>query len=240
MSMLTPPGMRGRKYRVTGNRYPRMRSRTRRRRKVLVTIAAVALVGVLGYGTTELVGIFTAEDEGGGSASGAGAGASQQNGPGCPPTDGRGGEDAGPTLPAVLPEPEAITVNVYNATTRTGLAQDTADLLAERGFVVGEVANAPARLDGRVKQSALLLGTAGARSSGALAVVGSQLEGAETGDPKAAGGAREVDLVIGRGFTELLTPRAAERQLAALVNADASPEPSPGAGPRPSGSPESC
>lgn len=39
--------------------------------------------------------------------------------------------------------PDEVTVNVYNATTRPGLAGSTSKLLAERGYSVGTVANDP-------------------------------------------------------------------------------------------------
>lgn len=39
--------------------------------------------------------------------------------------------------------PDEVTVNVYNATGRTGLAGNTAKLVKDRGFVVGTVANDP-------------------------------------------------------------------------------------------------
>ncbi|MBB0246189.1 LytR family transcriptional regulator, partial [Streptomyces alkaliphilus] len=58
MSMLTPPGMRGRKYRVTGTSYPRIR-RPRRRRRTVAVIGGVIAVGVLGFGTLQLVDVFT-------------------------------------------------------------------------------------------------------------------------------------------------------------------------------------
>ncbi|MGP3966430.1 LytR C-terminal domain-containing protein [Streptomyces sp. 6N223] len=218
MSMLTPPGMRGRKYRITGNRYPRMRPRPRRRRNLLLVVAAAALVGLLSYGTLQLVGVFTAEDDEGTGPASAEAGASRPGACGPPAED-----PDRPDLPAVLPEPETITVNVYNATTRTGLAQNTADALALRGFTIGEVANAPARLDGKVEEPGLLLATTRAAESGAVAVVGTHLKGAETGEPKPSGGRAEVDLVLGTGFTELLSPRDAARELEAL----ASPSPAP-------------
>lgn len=213
MSMLTPPGMKGRKYRITGNRYPRMRSRPRRRRRnVVAVLAAVVLIGVLSYGTLQLVGVLTADEDSGGAA---GAGVSRAGGADCAQP---GEEQDGPKLPAALPKPEAITVNVYNATKRTGLAADTADALASRGFTIGEIDNAPPRLDGKVEESGLLLATKQAESAGVVAVVGTQLAGAETGEPKAKGAPDEVDLVIGHGFTELLSPPEAERQLSDLTD----------------------
>lgn len=221
MSMLTPPGMRGKKYRITGTRYPRMRPRPRRRRNALVIVTAVVLVGLLSFGTMQLVGVFTAEDDEGPGSAQAQAGDSAR--PGSADCAARGEGSGDPELPAVLPKPEGITVNVFNATTRTGLAQDTADALAERGFTIGEVANAPARLDGKVEAAGLLLASARAAESGAVAVLGTHLDGAETGEPKAQGAPAEVDLVLGKDFTELLTPQQAEAQLAALTD----PTPAP-------------
>ncbi len=48
------------------------------------------------------------------------------------------------TKPAVkLPAPSTITVNVYNATNRKGLAKSTSGDLVARGFIAGKVANDP-------------------------------------------------------------------------------------------------
>jgi len=44
---------------------------------------------------------------------------------------------------AALPEPATVTVNVYNATDRSGLARTTADELKNREFGIGAVANDP-------------------------------------------------------------------------------------------------
>lgn len=44
---------------------------------------------------------------------------------------------------AALPEPATVTVNVYNATDRSGLARTTSDELKKRGFGIGAVANDP-------------------------------------------------------------------------------------------------
>ena len=46
-----------------------------------------------------------------------------------------------PTSPQQLPKPSQVTVAVANGTDRPGLALDTADALASRGFVVGDIGN---------------------------------------------------------------------------------------------------
>ncbi|MDT0267207.1 LytR C-terminal domain-containing protein [Streptomyces sp. DSM 44915] len=230
MSMLTPPGMGGKKFRVTGDRYPKMRRPRRHRRRVLAAVGAVAAVGLLGFGTLQLVDVFTGGDSAEGSprarpaAGDAGA---------CQPADG----DAEQAAEATLPEPTAVTVNVYNATTRTGLAQDTADALAERGFTIGAVSNAPEELDGQVSAPGLVLGSEAANASGAVALLTTQLADAETGDaldvapvtdqaaddaaddadPPATDPAAAVDLVLGDGFTELTSAEEAETLLADLA-----------------------
>jgi hypothetical protein len=62
MSMLTPPGMGG-KYRITGDKYPRMRPPRRRGRLATLSVAGVAVLGLLGWGTWQLVDVFTGGDE---------------------------------------------------------------------------------------------------------------------------------------------------------------------------------
>ncbi|WP_234320359.1 LytR C-terminal domain-containing protein [Streptomyces sp. SBT349] len=218
MSMLTPPGMGGKKFRVTGDRYPRMRPRRRRGRTFVVLIAGAAAFGLLGYGTLQLIDVFSGGDDGG-RAPRAQAGA-------------RAGQDCTPAATSErLPEPAAITVNVFNATGRTGLAQETADALAERGFTIGEVANAPEEYDGRVEATGLLVGTAEAEESGAVTVLSTQLEGAETAEPRAPAEGEEspqvIDLMIGEEFTDLTAADEAERRLADLASPSASPTASP-------------
>ncbi|RWZ73011.1 LytR family transcriptional regulator, partial [Streptomyces albidoflavus] len=67
MSMLTPPGMGG-KYRITGDKYPRMRRTGGRRKLVLAATGGVLALGLLGWGTFQLVDVFT----GGSTATAAG------------------------------------------------------------------------------------------------------------------------------------------------------------------------
>ncbi|MFJ2610200.1 LytR C-terminal domain-containing protein [Streptomyces sp. NPDC091279] len=201
MSMLTPPGMGG-KYRITGDVYPRMRQRRRRGRLAVVVVASVAVLGLTGWGTLQLIDAFT----GGSTASAAGTKAAA-----CPASasPSPGGAVAG------LPEPGRITVNVLNATARSGLAKTTADELKKRGFKIGEVGNATKQYDKKVRGTGMLLGPAAALDT-ALPVLGTQLAGAERRTDAARKGT-DVDLILGNDFKALTSKAAADKALAALT-----------------------
>ncbi|OEU95982.1 LytR C-terminal domain-containing protein [Streptomyces oceani] len=229
MSMLTPPGMGG-QYRIKGDRYPRMRPPRNRRRFVFASAGTVITLSLISWGTFQLIDVFSAN--GGGSAQAAG----QHDGK-CATTDGKGNSgtagaaagqgaaDASAAQRGGLPKPDEITVNVLNATKRSGLAADTADKLEKRGFTIGDVANAPASLDQQVKKPGLLIGATGKQIKGSFQVLGSHLEGEDTRRDNRDD--EDVDLVIGDGFDGLTTKRDAERAVAALTEPDQpSPRPS--------------
>ncbi|MFD7226980.1 LytR C-terminal domain-containing protein [Streptomyces sp. NPDC059881] len=198
MSMLTPPGMGG-KYRITGNAYPRMRRPRRRRRIVLAVVAAVAVLGVGGWGTLQLIDVFSGDGTTTTAKSRATAACRPQPAPSAAPAP---------------PKPGQITVNVYNATPRSGLAKATADELQKRGFTIGKVGNAPAAYDKKVPGAALLLGAPTAYD-GPFRVLGTQLAGAQ---PKAdARTTTDVDLIIGTAFKTLNTKPVADKALVALT-----------------------
>ncbi|MGW6400212.1 LytR C-terminal domain-containing protein [Streptomyces sp. NPDC055134] len=201
MSMLTPPGMGG-KYRITGDKYPRMRRSRGRSRIVLAVVASVVAVGLIGWGTLQLIDVFTG---GGDKASAAGA-----------TGDCRTKTSASPSASSkILPKPGQVTVNVFNATPRSGLAKQTADELKKRGFAIGDVGNATKAYDKKVKGPGLLLG-ARAATDAALPVLGTQLAGAELKTDTRAKPA-EVDLIIGTAFKQLTTKADADKALAALA-----------------------
>lgn len=203
MSMLTPPGMGG-KYRITGDKYPRMRRPRRRSRLVFASIASVVALGLAGWGTLQLIDVFTGGDK---QASAADRKAD------CP--------TAKPSAPAkILPKPTKITVNVYNATPRGGLAKAAADELKKRGFTIGKVGNAPAAYDKKVAGTGLLLG-APAAVNGTFPVLGTQLPGAATKTDARKGA--DVDLIIGTRFKAFSPPQAAATALTALTK----PAPAP-------------
>ncbi|MFB7860950.1 MULTISPECIES: LytR C-terminal domain-containing protein [unclassified Streptomyces] len=207
MSMLTPPGMGG-KYRITGDVYPRMRRPHRRRRIVLGAAAAVLVLGAAGWGTLQLVDVFSGDGE---TKTTAGKQAD------CKPAATPSPQPAA----AALPKPAQITVNVYNATPRSGLAKTTADELKKRGFAIGKVGNAPAAYDKKVTGTGLLLGAPGA-VKGTFSVVGTQLKGTTTKvDTRTTA---DVDLIIGTAFKTLDPKAVADAALVALNK----PKPVPG------------
>ncbi|MER7490501.1 LytR C-terminal domain-containing protein [Streptomyces sp. NPDC126497] len=196
----------GGQYRITGDKYPRMRRPRRRGRLVVLTVASAAVLGMGGWGTLQLIDVFTG---GGDSASANGTKAA------C-------AEPASRTAaPKALPEPATITVNVLNATTRGGLAKKTAEELKKRGFAIGKVGNATEEYDKKVKGIGVLLGPAAALDT-SLPVLGAQLADAERRtDPARKGG--EVDLIIGDGFKALTGKADADRTLTALAEPETTP-----------------
>jgi hypothetical protein len=211
MSMLTPPGMGG-KYRITGDTYPRMRRPPHRRRILIGGLATIVALGLTGWGTLQLIDIFG----GGGDKVRAASGKSAV----C---------EAMPSASASasakareLPKPSNITVNVFNATPRTGLAKDAADELKERGFRIGKVGNATPEYDKKVKGPGLLLGAPSAQEA-VLPVLATQLVGAELRADARKG--KDVDLILGSGYTSLIKKPKADKALVALTKPSPAPRP---------------
>ncbi|MFE2294594.1 LytR C-terminal domain-containing protein [Streptomyces sp. NPDC059452] len=196
----------GGKYRITGDAYPRMRRPRHRRRIVLVGVSAVAVLGLAGWGTLQLIDVFTGGDK---SAS---AAAHTRD---CPTPK--------PAAPVkALPKPAGIKVNVYNATTRSGLAKAAADELKKRGFAIGEVGNASEEYDKKVPGTAVLLGAPTA-ANGSFTVLGTQLPGTVQKTDKRK--TPEVDLILGAKFKAFSTPAEATAAMTALTK----PSPAPSA-----------
>ncbi|MFF2327708.1 MULTISPECIES: LytR C-terminal domain-containing protein [unclassified Streptomyces] len=194
----------GGKYRITGDKYPRMRRPRRRGKLILAATASVVALGLAGWGTLQLIDVFTGGDR---KASAA------DHKTDCP--------SATPSAPAkALPAPSKITVNVYNATPRSGLAKKAADELKKRGFTIGEVGNASAAYDKKVAGPGVLLGAPSA-TNGSFPVLGTQLEG--TLSKTDARRTTDVDLILGTKFTTFSTPQSAAAALAALTK----PSPAP-------------
>ncbi|MFD3696620.1 LytR C-terminal domain-containing protein [Streptomyces sp. NPDC058646] len=212
MSMLTPPGMGG-KYRVTGAAYPRLSRKRSRRRIVFAVLGSVLALALLGYGALQLIDVFQGDNAKRNTASGTKdcpTGAAQ------PAAKGGPAAASASAAPAVtLPLPGDITVNVYNATPRAGLAKAVGDELRKRGFVVGNVGNAPADFDKKVPGTAILLGSA-ATDKAVFSVLGTQLPGTTQQTDTREGA--DVDLILGDAFKELSTKEDADKALALLAN----------------------
>ncbi|MFD8142439.1 LytR C-terminal domain-containing protein [Streptomyces sp. NPDC059708] len=217
MSMLTPPGMGG-KYRVTGTAYPRM-SRPRRRRKIVFALlGSVLALALLGYGALQLIDVF-----GGGAKSAAAAAKDCPTAPATPAKAAAPGPAAASATPAVaLPQPGQITVNVYNATPRAGLAKAVGDELKKRGFAIGHVGNAPADFDKKVPGPGILLGSP-RTDKAAYSVLGTQLAGVTQQTDTREGA--DIDLILGDSFKELNTKEDADKALAVLANPAPAPSP---------------
>lgn len=211
MSMLTPPGMGG-KYKVTGAAYPRMSRPRRRRRIVLLVLGSIIGLALIAYGAVQLIDVF------GGDADKRKTAAAAKD---CATPAPKAGSTAAAAAPKiVLPPPGGITVNVYNATPRAGLAKAVGDELKSRGFAIGKVGNAPADFDKKVPGAGILVGSP-QTDKAAFSVLGTNLAGAtqQTDTRETA----DIDLILGDAFKEL-TPKAdADKALAALAN----PQPVP-------------
>ncbi|MEU9308272.1 LytR C-terminal domain-containing protein [Streptomyces sp. NPDC048256] len=198
----------GGKYRITGDKYPRMRPHRRRGRLVVVVVACGAVLGVAGWGTLQLIDVFTG---GGGTATAAGVGCSTKATKASPAASAA----AVAGVVGAAPKPAQITVNVFNATTRSGLAKTTADELKKRGFKIGEVGNATKQYDKKVTGTGILLGPAASLNT-SLPVLATQLTTAERRTDAARAGTA-LDLIIGNQFTALTSPTASVKALSALA-----------------------
>jgi hypothetical protein len=205
MSMLTPPGMGG-QYRIKGDKYPRMRRPRRRGRFLIGLVASVAALGLVGWGTLQLIDVFT-----GGGKKAAAAGSKADCDTRATPSASASASAGG----AAAVKPSQITVNVFNATPRSGLAKKTADELKKRGFKIGDVGNASKEYDKKVKGTGILLGPASSLNT-SLPVLATQLSTAERRTDAARKGT-ELDLVIGNAFKDLNSKADADRALAELA-----------------------
>ncbi|MFD5563757.1 LytR C-terminal domain-containing protein [Kitasatospora griseola] len=219
MSMLTPRGLKGKQYRVTGNSYPRLGRPPRRGRKVVMAVGGVLALGLVSVGGIQLYDVFTGKNKHGAAQACASPGAT-----GKPLAAPEGSPSAAPgAVPGntAVPQPATVTVNVYNATDKSGLAARTADELKKRGFQVGQIGNAPSALDRKVPGTAQVL--SGPGGLGAATLLVSQVASATSTEDARTDAT--VDLVIGDAFTALADPNQAAAALAELTKPSPSPEP---------------
>lgn len=174
-------------------------ARRRRHRRAIATLTFVVLllVGGFGYSLAYYQG-WIGKD---GRANAAPTSPSPSCSVGPSGSSGRGGRAAGEGVLA----PERITVNVYNATKRSGLAGSAAAELGQHGFDVGAVANDPLNVEvrgvGQIRY--------GVDGKAQAVFVRHWLKGAHLVLDGRTG--TSVDLVIGDNYKALTPPPEAER-----------------------------
>ena len=232
MSMLTPQGLKGKQYRITGNSYPRLGRPPRRSRKIMALIGSLLALALIGLGGVQLVDIFSGKGRHASAQACSSPSAGTTGKPLAAPVKGAAASGspaaaASPSTPAAgststaVPQPQAVTVNVYNATAKAGLAARTADELKKRGFLIGKVGNAPAALDKKVPGTAEVV--SGPAGLGAATLLGSQVATAtKTADTRTDA---TIDFVIGDSYSALLDPTQAAAALALATKPAPSPAP---------------
>uniref|UniRef100_UPI001304646C LytR C-terminal domain-containing protein n=1 Tax=Kineosporia sp. R_H_3 TaxID=1961848 RepID=UPI001304646C len=113
-----------------------------------------------------------------------------------------------PTPTQTAPPAKNVTVKVYNASSRTGLARTVAGTLKKRGFQIGEVGNDPQ--EAKVPGVAVIRhGPAGLE---AAKTVAAYIDGKVTLVPDERV-SESVDLVLGKKFTKVRSAAAAAKAL---------------------------
>ncbi|MFF1902397.1 LytR C-terminal domain-containing protein [Kitasatospora sp. NPDC058218] len=210
--MLTPQGLKGKQYRITGNAYPRLGRPPKKSRKVMALIGSLLALALIALGGVQLYDIFTGK----GKNSSAQACATPSGKPLAAPTPT---PDAPAGDPHAIPQPAGFKLNVFNATTKSGLAGRTADEFTKRGFTVDKKGNAPAELDKKVPGTAVVI--SGPAGAGAATLISSQIAGATvTTDARTD---NTVDVVVGDSYNTLLD----ETQAAAALALATKPSPTP-------------
>ncbi|MGW2397599.1 LytR C-terminal domain-containing protein [Kitasatospora sp. NPDC001664] len=219
--MLTPQGLKGKQYRITGNSYPRLGRPPKKSRKILAAIGALLALSLIALGGVQLVDIFS------GTKGGTAQACASPSGKPLAAPEPAGTPAASPTAGATstaVPQPNAVTVNVYNATAKSGLAARTAEEFKKRGFTIGKVGNAPANVEKLPTTTVQVI--SGPGGLGGATLLASQVGGAtKSADTRVDG---SVDVVVGDAFTALLEPNQAAAALAEATKPSPTPSPVPG------------
>jgi len=156
------------------------RRRKRRRATITLSLVGLVMVGTFTYAAAYFQGWVAA---------------ARPSSLASPPCQAADAADAADAL-----TPSTVTINVYNATERNGLARSVAKSLRTQGFNIGEIANDPLgkRIVGVGEVRHGQLGTADAN------LVAKRLPGAKVVLDKRTDDS--VDLVLGNRFSALRAP----------------------------------
>ena len=156
------------------------RRRKRRRATITLSLVGLVMVGTFTYAAAYFQGWVAA---------------ARPSSLASPPCQAADAADAADAL-----TPSTVTINVYNATDRNGLARSVAKSLRTQGFNIGEIANDPLgkRIVGVGEVRHGQLGTADAN------LVAKRLPGAKVVLDKRTDDS--VDLVLGNRFSALRAP----------------------------------
>ncbi|MEW1911556.1 LytR C-terminal domain-containing protein [Kitasatospora sp. NPDC085895] len=222
--MLTPQGLKGKQYRITGNSYPRLGRPPRRSRKVLAGIGVLLALSLVALGGVQLYDVFRGRHASAQACPTPGASGKPLAAPAASDAASGAASPAPGATSTAVPQPQAVTVNVYNATDKSGMAARTAEELKKRGFTIGQVGNAPAALDKKVPGTVQVI--SGPAGLGAATLLGSQVaSAARTADARTDA---TVDFVLGDSFAALLDPTQAAAALAEATKPSPTPSPQPG------------
>jgi len=116
----------------------------------------------------------------------------------------------------VLPQPERVTVNVLNGSSRVGMASITSDILKLRGFRVKKVGNFPNyKVEGSVEVHYGIHGSKPAQ------LVAAYIPGALLIDDGRTD--KTVDVIVGQKFKNVLTNAAADEVLTRPIASPSGP-----------------
>ena len=242
MSMLTPPGLKGKQYRITGTAYPRLARPSRRRRYTVFAVVGVTVLAVLGWGSVQLFGVFgggkadaaalacgaRASAAPSGSAAAATGGDAASAGP-----SGRasGGPSAGPSAGHSGTAPTAAPTAVAAFASLAGVVAPKPATIKVNVYNATDRAGLAGQTAALLKKRGFTIGTIGnapaalqnkvpgtaevtgnKAAAARMTVLGSEVPGSSPVTDLRKDAS--VDLVLGNGFTALSTPAQQAQTLA--------------------------
>jgi hypothetical protein len=115
-----------------------------------------------------------------------------------------------------MPERDQVKLNVFNGTSRVGLAEDIGGEFKNRGFIVGKMATAPAKTDGKPYDNIATI-VYGPEAVGAAALVSAYfLANQATMQFNIKRTGAEVDVILGTQFQQLATTTEVNQSIAII------------------------